>query len=293
MRHFLPLLLLGPLALTSARAFSQVSVDQRALPPPAHADSASPPAAATPAAATPAPQAEPPAGKPAAQAGKPSPHSGQKAPAEKPAPKSRAGKAANAKPGAARPATPRPAPPAPGTPQVRLGLTPPAAPVIPPAIPVPVRPPLPPAPAPVVADAAGAATTLAPEHIAGEKDAGGLRITFGPGSADLNPATDAALRALAHSAPPQSRFTVDAFAAGIPEDPSTPRRTSLSRALAVRSVLIAEGIASERIIVRALGAPSAAGAQPPADQAPADRTDIAILPPIGGETPAPQPTASQ
>ena len=42
-------------------------------------------------------------------------------------------------------------------------------------------------------------------------------------------------------------FNVMAYAAGTPEDPSTPRRLSLSRALAVRRVLMADGVASARI----------------------------------------------
>jgi len=70
----------------------------------------------------------------------------------------------------------------------------------------------------------------------------GLGQPFGDGRADLNPATDTALRALAHAAPADASFTVAAFAPSIPDDPSTPRRLSLSRALTVRSVLIAEGI---------------------------------------------------
>ena len=48
------------------------------------------------------------------------------------------------------------------------------------------------------------------------------------------------------SEPPPSggntSFNVVAYAAGTPEDPSTARRLSLSRALAVRSALIADGV---------------------------------------------------
>lgn len=66
-------------------------------------------------------------------------------------------------------------------------------------------------------------------------------------------------------------FTVSAFAAGTPDDPSTPRRLSLSRALAVRGILLGEGIASARILVRSLGASTPAiAAGPP------DRVDVTI-----------------
>ena len=58
---------------------------------------------------------------------------------------------------------------------------------------------------------------------------------------------------------------MNAWSAGTPDDPSTPRRLSLARALAVRAVLISEGVASPRIYVRALGAD---GGDPP------DRAEI-------------------
>ena len=60
-----------------------------------------------------------------------------------------------------------------------------------------------------------------------------------------------------------------AYAAGTPEDPSTARRLSLSRALAVRSALMADGVTSARIYVRALGATGG-------DEAP-DRVDLAVM----------------
>jgi outer membrane protein OmpA-like peptidoglycan-associated protein len=113
---------------------------------------------------------------------------------------------------------------------------------------------------PVSADARGAAEQI-PE---------GIRVTFGDGSTVLNPTTEGALRTLAHTAPPDATFTVSAFAAGSADDPSTPRRLSLSRALAARSVLIAEGIASPRIYVKALGATASVA------QGPADRVDVTV-----------------
>ncbi len=118
--------------------------------------------------------------------------------------------------------------------------------------------PLPPPPVPIVADAAGDATKIM----------GGIRITFGAGKADLNPTTAAAVSAVAQvvKADPNIDLNVYAYAAGPPDDPSTPRRLSLSRALAARAVLISEGIASTRIYVRALGATASDG--------PPDRVDV-------------------
>jgi len=100
----------------------------------------------------------------------------------------------------------------------------------------------------------------------------GLRVTFGAGQSDLSPASAEAIKSVAQSAPPGATvsFNVVAYAAGTPEDPSTARRLSLARALAVRSALMADGIASSRIFVRALGA--AAG-----DDAAPDRVDLAVL----------------
>ncbi len=156
------------------------------------------------------------------------------------------------------------APAKPGT--LAVPAAPPPAPVLPPPIVVPTRPVPPPPPVPVKADAPGEATP--------QKD--GLRLTFGADRSDLNPTTDAAVRALAHTGPPfaATTFTVTAYAAGNADDPSTPRRLSLDRALAVRSVLIAEGIPSTRIYVKALGA-----SMPPGD-APADRVEIVATTPL-------------
>jgi outer membrane protein OmpA-like peptidoglycan-associated protein len=167
--------------------------------------------------------------------------------------------------------TPTPAPPPPAPPQVRVPLAPPPPPSLPPALAVPARPPAVPSPAPVVADAPGAATPLDQ----------GVRLTFGEGRSDFNPGTDSALRTLAREAPPASTFTVTAFAPGTPEDPSTPRRLALSRGLAVRAVLIAEGVASPRIYVKALGATAAIAEGPP------DRVDVTVAAP----SPAPPPQA--
>jgi outer membrane protein OmpA-like peptidoglycan-associated protein len=166
-------------------------------------------------------------------------------------------------------------------PAVIVPTAPPAAPVLPPPIVVPTRPPPPTPPAPVAPDAPGAATTSAE----------GLRVTFGQDRTDLNPESDAAITALAHAAPtPDATFTLTAFASG-GDDPSTPRRLSLSRALAVRSALMQAGIASVRIYVKALGASSPAIAE-----GPPDRVDIVVgagqLPATNAPAPAGAPAAA-
>jgi outer membrane protein OmpA-like peptidoglycan-associated protein len=157
------------------------------------------------------------------------------------------------------PATP--APPAatlPTAPPSTIALAP-----VPP--PPPAAQPEPPPPPPISATAASAATAV-------QK---GLRVTFGAGEADLSPASAAAIKAVTQSATPDSdtTFNVVAYATGTPEDPSTARRLSLSRALAVRSALMANGVSSSHIYVRALGA--AGGTDDP------DRVDLAVL---GGNT---------
>ena len=120
------------------------------------------------------------------------------APAETPKPPARPTPRPAPRPAPSRPVrppvhAPEPPPPKPQLPPVPT--TPPPLPVIPPAIPVPTRPPPPAIPVPIVADAPGEATVL-PD---------GLRITFGADRADLNKDTDAALRDLAHKAPPRTR----------------------------------------------------------------------------------------
>ncbi len=102
----------------------------------------------------------------------------------------------------------------------------------------------------------------------------GMRITFGPGSADLNHATEGALHAVAQAALSATNQPVNllAYAPGPPEDPSTPRRLALARGLAARAVLINLGVASTRIYVRT-NAPSLG------PDGPADRLD-AILGPL-------------
>jgi len=138
---------------------------------------------------------------------------------------------------------------------------PPTIALAPVAPPQPTEPVAPPPPPPISDNSATAATNTG----------AGLRVTFGTGQADLSPSSVAAIKQLVAAAPPgpNTSFNVAGYAAGTPEDPSTARRLSLSRALAVRSALMADGISSSRIYVRALGA--ASGDEPP------DRVDLAVL----------------
>lgn len=123
---------------------------------------------------------------------------------------------------------------------------PPANPVIaPPPLVLPPREPPPPPAIPLRADAPGSFEKL--------NDL--LRLHFAPGGAELNPGMMSAIVwvAAAMKAKPDLTVAVNAYAPGDAADPSTARRLSLSRALAVRAVLIHEGIAAERIYARAQG----------------------------------------
>ena len=147
---------------------------------------------------------------------------------------------------------------------------PPANPVIVPPPPViPIHPPvLPPAIKPNLA----ATTTVT-------SITGGTRLVFGPGSAELNQLSFDALTQIASEAKadPTLEISVTAWAPGAPEDPSTPHRLSLDRALAARAVLIHAGIVSERIHAIAKGANDIAAGPP-------DRMDVVATHPAA--TPA-------
>ena len=68
----------------------------------------------------------------------------------------------------------------------------------------------------------------------------------------------------------ESRAQIIAFASGSADQSSAARRLSLKRALGVREYLIARGIRSQRMDLRALGNESGEG--------PPDRVDIVIDP---------------
>jgi outer membrane protein OmpA-like peptidoglycan-associated protein len=159
---------------------------------------------------------------------------------------------------------------------IPIPAAPPANPVIPPApFVMPAHKPPPPPPVPVRADAAGAATAVD----------GATRITFGAASSDLNPGTVAALQKIAAEAKanPTMQINLTAWAPGTAEDPSTPRRLSLDRALAARAVLINAGIVSDRIHAIAKGF-EGVGSGPP------DRVDVVeVLPPVQPSTPQGKP----
>lgn len=258
-----PLLLLaGVVLLLPAAAHAQVTIDLRALE-------------ALPQAPPPPPRPAPrqvlrtiPAG-PAATAAlpvPPVPPSAPRAPARAATPASPTQATASATPAPlsvpappAAPASPT-APAAP--PSATLPAAPPAvaslAPIPPPVAPAPARPPAPP---PV---SATAGTTASPENA-------GLRLEFKSDQSDLSPAANGAIGDLVKAIPagPTVTFNVVAFAAGAADDPSVARRMSLARGLSVRAALIADGVPSTRIYVRALGA--AGGDGPP------DRVDLTVL----------------
>jgi outer membrane protein OmpA-like peptidoglycan-associated protein len=149
---------------------------------------------------------------------------------------------------------------------LQVPAAPPANPVIaPPPIVLPTHPPPPPPPVPMKPNAQGSATAIQ----------GGMLITFGAGQSDLNPATLAAIKAFAPEAlaNPAMTIGITAWAPGTKDDPSTPRRLSLDRALAARAVLINAGLPSERIRAIAKGMNDIGSASP-------DRVEVVkILPP--------------
>jgi outer membrane protein OmpA-like peptidoglycan-associated protein len=97
---------------------------------------------------------------------------------------------------------------------------------------------------------------------------GKLQLDFETGSAKLSDSTRATLKDLASTlnANSDARVQLMAYAKGGDDGASRARRLSLSRALAVRSFLIDQGVRSTRMDVRALGDTAKAG--------PLDRVDI-------------------
>jgi outer membrane protein OmpA-like peptidoglycan-associated protein len=95
------------------------------------------------------------------------------------------------------------------------------------------------------------------------------QIVFSPNVTDMPDGAKSMLEALAQSikANDQMHIQVVAYASGTPEQPNQARRISLSRAISVRSYLIAQGVRSARIDVRALGNRPETGAPP-------DRVDV-------------------
>jgi outer membrane protein OmpA-like peptidoglycan-associated protein len=125
----------------------------------------------------------------------------------------------------------------------------------------PIAPPPAAAPPPPPPVSASAGTSAAPTPA-------GLRLTFDPGQSDLSPDSAASIKQFATSAASNetATFNVQAYAPGAKDDPSSARRLSLARAMAVRTALVADGVPSAHIFVRALGAQYGSGSP--------DRVDI-------------------
>lgn len=121
-------------------------------------------------------------------------------------------------------------------------------------------PPPAPAPAPVQADLFDPANLPNPAPAI-------MRITFNDGDATLSKEAISDIRAFAYSFKERGgRVTLRGYAGTLGSTGSNERRLSLRRVLAVREVLISEGIKPDRFDVRALG-----GAR---DNGPQDRVDI-------------------
>jgi outer membrane protein OmpA-like peptidoglycan-associated protein len=105
-------------------------------------------------------------------------------------------------------------------------------------------------------------------------------VTFEGSGTTLTAGESAALARLAKATPETetTSFEVAAYAAGAGNDPSTARRLSLSRALAVRDALVAAGVPAAQVYVRALGATARAG--------PPNRAEITVM---GANGPAAAP----
>ncbi|MHB1219433.1 MAG: OmpA family protein [Alphaproteobacteria bacterium] len=208
---------------------------------------ANPPPPEVKAAATGAPEPAPMPALPSSSASAPS--------GAAPAP---AAPAASGAPSTPAPATAAPAPPAlPAVPapSKQASATPAPTPVTPPAAPTAATPPAPPAPAQTA--------SRTPSVPLGD----GTRIAFTGEDTELNDAAKQALAGVVQKlqAQPNTRVQLLAYASGTPDQASKARRTSLSRALSVRTYLLAQGVQSTRIDVRALGNTT--------DEQPVDRVD--------------------
>nr|WP_231621192.1 MULTISPECIES: hypothetical protein [Acetobacter] len=105
---------------------------------------------------------------------------------------------------------------------------------------------------------------------------GGVRITFAPDAATLNPETHQAILAFGQrlSDKPHERALIDAYSSGAVDDPSLPRRMALARGLAARSVLMNGGTPSTRIYVRVIGLPKQSAPNTPQDYIDIYQSDV-------------------
>ena len=195
-----------------------------------------------------------------------------KAPPPIPAPQPSAAPAPPPPPPAEVPAPTTTKPPEPEPPrQVATAPVPPpvkapAPPPLPPAEPVKAPPPPPPATQPAPRQQVAA---LEPGDLAELEGHKGLRLLYDAGSVQLPTAGEVRLKALAELLTgSDDRIQLKAYGGG-DDAASAARRLSLSRALAVRSFLIEQGVRSTRIDVRALGIAK--------DGGPADRVDVLLL----------------
>ena len=286
--------LAAPLAVAPGcgPAWAQVTVDLHALDAPSGGSGKPPEAAPAPAPRKPVPHAVPQRRAVAKPAPKPT-EEGEKTP---PKPETKPPPAvAGAPPPPAKPIPSGAQPPTPGgspaPPAAVVGLTPPPAAVIPP--PAPDSAPMAPTPPPTISATAGTTLAALPQ-----KEGQGVRLAFAPGDADLTQQTADAVKALVAAAPKSdlTTYNVMAYATGVPQDPSAARRLSLSRALQVRSALMAYGVPSTHIYVRAMGAQ--AGAQggpqgaPQGGEGPGDRVDVLVMGASASVPPPPSPTAA-
>ena len=177
---------------------------------------------------------------------------------------------------AQKPAVERPRPPAPpkiAPPPTAMAPKAPAAPPPPPmAAATPPPPPAGKSDAQPAESAPKQTASLPPSPGPNGKLAAGqqFRLTFGAGAATVENAATAQLDNIANSlkADESLRLQLLAYSGGGTQTPSQARRLSLSRALAVRSHLIKQGVRSTRIDVRALGNKSEGG--------PPDRVDVIV-----------------
>lgn len=235
---------------------SQSAAESQAAPPAAESQAPGSQATAAPATEAKAPESPAPAAAAAAQeTGAPTPPA-----AASSAPESVAPAQANAE-GAAVPEAPPPAVVAsPGSAPPRPAAASGAAPA-PGAAPAAARPP--------ELAAKPSALPVMPSGPAREK---ALSVSFDSGAAELTDAAKGELGRFAADLKKTSdqRLQVVAFAAGTDAEASQARRLALSRALAVRSYLIEQGIGSARMDVRALG-------NKIEGDGPADRVDLVLI----------------
>lgn len=127
------------------------------------------------------------------------------------------------------------------------------------------------APAPVVEQDAPTQVAALPPAVEPLGEGQVLRVTFAPDQEALPGDFTGALQTLAGQlkADEATRLQLRAYSGGTPETASQARRLSLTRALAVRSYLIEQGVRSTRIDVRALGLVE--------DGGPADRVDLFLM----------------